>query len=92
MEKETQHIEFKPNFNEYVIDMFNAVNHNKYDEMLRYIITEIKSTRLVLAGSFNSTMFWIPQVFHPVTCGARYYIEMTHENSLSRDVLLRHEK
>ena len=38
------------------MNMIKEVNHNKYDEMLRYIITEIKSTRLVLAGNVNSAM------------------------------------
>jgi predicted nuclease of restriction endonuclease-like (RecB) superfamily len=33
-----------------------SVEHNQYSEMLRYIITEIKSTRVVLAQRINSAM------------------------------------
>jgi len=36
--------------------MDNEVNHNQYSEMLRYIITEIKSTRVTLAHRVNSAM------------------------------------
>ncbi|MCL2596410.1 MAG: PDDEXK nuclease domain-containing protein [Paludibacter sp.] len=41
--------------------MNNKVEHNKYGEMLRYIITEIKSTRVTLAHRINSgmmQMYW----------------------------------
>jgi hypothetical protein len=36
--------------------MFNEVNHSQYSEMLRYIITEIKSSRVVVAHRINSVM------------------------------------
>jgi len=36
--------------------MPNKINQNKYGEMLRYIVTEIKSTRVVLAQRVNSAM------------------------------------
>ena len=143
--------------------MNNEVEHNQYGKMLRYIITKIKSTRVVLARRINSAMmqmYWnigkrlseeklekgygsnvvkrlstdLQQEF-PDTTGfsprnlwnmknfyefyaladekmqrsvallpwrhnilivskaktleeAKYYIELTYENSLSRDVLL----
>ena len=38
-----------------------AESHSQYSEMLRYIVTEIKSTRVVLAQRVNSammTMYW----------------------------------
>jgi len=41
--------------------MPDELKHNKYSEMLRYIITEIKSTRVVLAQRINSgmmQMYW----------------------------------
>jgi predicted nuclease of restriction endonuclease-like (RecB) superfamily len=37
-------------------NLSNKVNQNKYGEMLRYIVTEIKSTRVVLAQRVNSAM------------------------------------
>ena len=143
--------------------MSTEVNHTKYSEILRYIITEIKSTRVTLAHRINSSMmqmYWnigerlsaeqlekgygssvvkrlsadLQQEF-PNTTGfsprnlwdmkrfyefyaladekmrqlvallpwkhnllimsgtssideAKYYVELTHENSLSRNVLL----
>ncbi|MDR2834405.1 MAG: PDDEXK nuclease domain-containing protein [Streptococcaceae bacterium] len=36
--------------------MSNAISHNKYDEVLQYIVTEIKSTRVTLAHRVNSAM------------------------------------
>jgi len=143
------------------------LNHNQYNEMLRYIVIEIKSTRVTLARKVNSAMmqmYWnigkrlseeqlekgygnsvvrrlsadLKQEF-PDTLGfsprnlwdmkrfyefyffadkkvrqlvallpwkhnllilshassideARYYVELTHENSLSRNVLLNYIK
>ena len=36
--------------------MKNKINKNQYSEMLRYIVTEIKSTKVVLAKKINSAM------------------------------------
>jgi predicted nuclease of restriction endonuclease-like (RecB) superfamily len=36
--------------------MSNKLNHNQYSEILRYIVTEIKSTRVTLAHRVNSAM------------------------------------
>jgi len=36
--------------------MFNKINHNQYSDILRYIVTEIKSTRVVIAHRINSAM------------------------------------
>ena len=36
--------------------MSNKINNNQYSEMLRYIVTEIKSTRVTLAHRVNSAM------------------------------------
>ena len=36
--------------------MSDEINHNQYGEILRYIIAEIKSTRIVIARRVNSTM------------------------------------
>ena len=36
--------------------MISEVKHNQYSEMLRYIITEIKSTRVIAAQKINSAM------------------------------------
>ena len=36
--------------------MSNKVQHNQYREILRYIITEIKSTRVITAQRINSAM------------------------------------
>jgi len=36
--------------------MSNEISHNQYSEILRYIITEIKSTRVTLAYRVNSAM------------------------------------
>jgi len=38
------------------IDMTNELQHSHYNEMLRHIVTEIKSTRIVLAQRVNSAM------------------------------------
>ena len=41
--------------------MSNEVKHSQYSELLRYVITEIKSTRVVLAQRINSgmmQMYW----------------------------------
>ena len=36
--------------------MSKEINHNHYSEILRYIVTEIKSTRVTFAHKLNSTM------------------------------------
>ncbi|GHT31030.1 hypothetical protein FACS189434_00020 [Bacteroidia bacterium] len=41
--------------------MSNEINHSQYSEILRYIVTEIKSTRVVIAHRVNSgmmQMYW----------------------------------
>jgi predicted nuclease of restriction endonuclease-like (RecB) superfamily len=41
--------------------MLDEIKHSQYNEMLRHIITEVKSTRVVLAQRVNSammTMYW----------------------------------
>ena len=36
--------------------MTNEINHNQYGEILRYIVAEIKSTRVTLARRVNTAM------------------------------------